>query len=267
MTLWGLAVQKVSFAVSMPIYMAIHLLTSPTVSSRQPRDFVFDVSELASIPLSVLIGYGFPAILLALPTPSVIGFDLKQAFMAAWQVFPIWVLLLQQFLPLMMAKCGVAYEHPTKDDHVSQQWMSTATAVYKVLLFFAGAVHMSTIALIASSEFVPGLYDPEHPFDLSIVFMPVSISASTKMSSIGSGALQLLQYDFYVGATAFAIWASTMLLNAKRSGNSFRPWITQAFEAIYLTALVGPFGYGIACIWSRDELIFGKSSNGEKKER
>ena len=267
MTLWGLAVQKLSFAVSMPIYMAIHLLTSPTVSSRQSKDFVFDVSELASIPLSVLVGYGVPAILLALPSPSVLDFDFKQGFMAAWQLFPIWVGLLQQVLPPIMAKFGVASKHPKDKDYLSQQWMSTARVVYTVLFFFAGAVHTSTIALVASSEFFPGLYTPEHPFDLSMVFMPPSISASTKMSSIGSGALQLLQYDLYVGATAFAIWASAMLLNTKHSEDSLRPWIAQGLKAIVLTALVGPFGYGIACIWNRDELVFAKSANDDKKER
>ena len=267
MTLWGLAVQKISFAVSMPIYMAIHLSTSPTVSSRQSRDFVFNVSELASIPLSVLIGYGVPAVLLALPAPSALDFDLKQAFMASWQAFPVWVGLLQQFLPPLMAQCGIAYKRPREDSNFSQQWLSTARVVYSILFFFAGAVHISTMALITSSELFPSLYKSEHPFDLSTVFMPASISASTKMSSIGSGALQLLQYDFHVGATAFAIWASTMLLNTKHGGDSLWVWFTQVFEAIFLTALVGPFGYGIACIWSRDELVFAKNTNDDKKER
>ena len=266
MTLWGLAMQKVSFAVTMPIYGAIHLSTSPTLSSHTSSDFLCDVSELASIPLSMLIGYIVPAILLALPSPSVLGFDPKQALMATWQVFPIWVGLVQQILPFILSRCGVAVKHPTYHKHTSRQWISTARIVYIVLFFFAGAVHISTLTLTASSAFFPGLYKVEHPFNLSMVFLPASISPSVKISSIGSGALQLLQYDFFVGSLAFSIWASTLLLRTEGNDNFVWRWLTQMFGFILTTALVGPFGYAIACIWHRDELVFAESVEDGKKK-
>lgn len=266
MTFWGLTMQKVSFAVTMPVYMAMHLSTSPTISSHKPSDFLFDVSELASIPLSMLIGYIVPAILLALPSPSVLGLDLKQAFMATWQVFPIWVALLQQILPSVMSRCGITSKNPTYQEDVKLRWISTARVVYMLLLFFSGAIHISTITLIASSEFFPGLFQPEHPFDALRVFMPISASASTKMPSIGSGALQLLQYDCFVGFAAFAIWTSTLLLNRYRNGSSLWRWLAQAFGFILLTAVVGPSGYAIACISTRDELVFATSADDRKEK-
>ncbi len=264
-TIWGLAMQKVSFAVTMPIYMAIHLSTSPTVSSHKASEFIFDISELAGIPFSMLIGYIIPAVLLALPSPSVLTFDQKQAFVATWQVFPIWVGLLQQILPPIMSRCGATSIHPSRHGHASLRWISIARVVYTILLLFSGAIHISTVTLIASSGFFPGLFKLRHTFDFSRVFMPASTSASTKMPSIGSGALQLLQYDFFVGSTAFAIWTSTLLLNTNRDGSFLWRCLTQAFGFMLLTAVVGPFGYAIACIWSRDELIFARDG-GSKKE-
>lgn len=258
--------QKVSFAVTMPIYMATHLITSPTISSHKSSDFLFDVSELASIPLSMLIGYIVPAILLGLPSPSVLGFDLKQAFMAIWQVFPIWVGLLQQIIPSVMSRCGITSRNLTHQEDAKMRWISTARVVYMVLFFFSGAIHISTMTLMASSEFFPGLFQPEHPFDASRVFMPISVSASTKMPSIGSGALQLLQYDFFVGSAAFVIWTSALLLNMHRNKTSLWRWLTQAFGFTVLTAVAGPFGYAVACIWTRDELVFARSTD-ERKEK
>ena len=258
--------QKLSFAVTMPIYMATHLITSPTISSHKSSDFLFDVSELASIPLSMLIGYIVPAILLGLPSPSVLGFDLKQAFMAIWQVFPIWVGLLQQIIPSVMSRCGITSRNLTHQGDAKMRWISTARVVYMVLFFFAGAIHISTITLMASSEFFPGLFQPEHPFDASRVFMPISVSASTKMPSIGSGALQLLQYDFFVGSAAFIIWTSTLLLNMHRNKTSLRRCLTQAFGFTVLTAVAGPFGYAVACIWTRDELVFARSTDDRKEK-
>lgn len=260
MTIWGIAMQTVSFAVAMPIYMAIHLSTSPTVLSDDMSDLYFDVSKLASIPLSMLIGFIVPAIMLALPSPSVLGFDLKQTFMAVWQVFPIWVGLLQQILPSIMSICGVTCEHPGDQDYVSDLWIGTARLVYIILLYFAAAIHISTMTLVAASKFLPELYKLEHPFKLSMVFIPASLSASTKMSSIGSGALQLLQYDFLVGSAAIAIWASTLVMMPKRRVHTIWTWLRQALEFILLTALVGPFGYAISCIWARDEFDFERVS-------
>ena len=250
----------------MPIYMAIHLSTSPTVSSHETSDLLFDVSELASIPFSMLIGYVVPSILMALPAPSVLGFDLKQSLIATWQVFPIWVGLLQQILPYIFSRFGITFKRANFPRSASQQWIGIARVVYAGLFIFAGAVHMSTLTLIASSQLFPGLYEPEHPFDPSTVFMPASISASTKMPSIGAGALQLLQYDFFVGSAAFTIWASTLFMSRKRNANFLWQWMTQALWLMLLTALVGPFGYVTACIWARDEYTFSESAGDFKKE-
>ena len=253
MTIWGLAVQKVSFAVAMPLYMAVHLSTSPTFASHKSSDFICDVSELSSIPISMLIGYVVPAILLALPTPSVFDFNSKQGLMATWQAFPIWVGLLQQILPSVFSRFGVLSRTPNHPESVSLRWISTARKFYSSIFVFAGAIHISTFALIASSHAFPTLYRPEHPLDLSMVFMPASISASTKMTSIGSGALQLLQYDFFVGSAASVIWASSLALKKNYDGDSLSRWITQIFWFIVLTTFTGPFGYVVACIWARDE--------------
>lgn len=103
LAIWGILIQNVAFDVIIPIYLLIHLSTSPTVSSNDPNDFHIDLPNLSTIPFSMAIGYILPTILAALPSPSVISFDHTQTFLAIWQFFPLWVQLLQYTLPYLTA--------------------------------------------------------------------------------------------------------------------------------------------------------------------
>lgn len=85
------------------------------------------------------------------------------------------------------------------------------------------------------------------------------------MDSIGSGALMLMQYDQLVGSSAMALWASVLLLQA-RGVASKEPIIARlALKGVVSMILTGPLGYAVACIWARDELIFGNEVEESKK--
>ena len=105
-TCWGLAIQAGSFAVFMPLHLAIHLSTSPSVSSRRSEDFAVKTSRLLSIPFSLALGFFIPAVMLALPAPSILTYDQKQNWIAAWQVFPLWVEISQEIIAFTIATIG-----------------------------------------------------------------------------------------------------------------------------------------------------------------
>ena len=252
----------------MPIYLAIHLSTSPTVLSRKPSDFYVAVPKLASIPFSLALGFVLPTVLVALPAPSILTYDRKQVFIAVWQSFPIWVELVQQIATFTISSLGMTEGGPSGiKQQPDKQWLKVLRAVYTFLLAAAGITHVSTIALMATSKFFTGFFASEFIGILnpSKVFLPQSIKASTKVSSLGDGAFLLLQYDFIVGSAALALWASALYITTYSSMKKSNGWMTSTFMFISQLVLLGPIGHAVACIWSRDEYIFEKRTEETSK--
>lgn len=276
LVIWGIAIQNWVMAVILPLYLFVHLSTSPTVSSTDPAAFSIDLIDLASIPVSLVLGYILPSILMALPAPSVLSFDEKQVFMAIWQVFPLWTELLQQGTSLLLRKVSSgnrAGKHTAIADNPDIIWMGGIRALYVVLVFIAASTHIATMTLLATSKCFPRLFASEFAeiFSPSKVFWPVAMSSSTKMSSIGFGTLMLLQYDEMIGSLAITLWAVFMFASVMSQKHKFETAYIFIFDFVTFTALLGPIGYAVICIWARDELIFEdqkeqRSSRVEKKE-
>lgn len=253
--------QNATFAVMMPLYLCVHLSTSPTVSSTNPRAYFIASMDLASIPVSLLLGFVVPSILVTLPAPSVVSFNQKQTALAFWQAFPLWVELLQMgtsSLRRWSSKEGRG-ESIAVADKPSTTWMTEVRVVYMFLLIVAGSTHIATMTLLATSKLFPCLFAAEFAgiFNPSKVFWPDALSSSTKMSSLGVGTQMLLQYDEITFSLALSLWAVFMFTRAMDQKKKFETAYVFIFDFISLMALCGPVGYAVICLWSRDELIFG----------
>ena len=264
---WGILIQNAAYAVIVPIYLFIYLSTSPVVSSRHVSDHLVDTPDLVAIPVSLALGYVLPAIFMSLPAPSIIGSDQKQTFMSIWQMFPLWVAVLQELLPYLVA--SFVDKQTRVQRPVSPDSLNALRAVYLGLLIVAGTGQIATLTLLATSQMFPSLFAPEFfgIFRLSNVFKPAAISSSSRMPSIGSGAFQLLQYDEITGSTAMATWATVLFANTYKSGKAYQSPVTLTLKGIATLALTGPLGYAVACIWARDEILLVEAvGNGGKEE-
>lgn len=267
--IWGVLVQNMAYAVFMPLYLLLHLSTSSTVTSPTPTNIAIEIPKLSSIPISMTLGYVVPSILMALPAPSVISFETKQYAIAIWQAFPIWVELFQQaistYVFLRTFDVIDRFSPPTMDTNVR---VSTAlTTVYVFALALAGLTHIPTITLTAVSVFFPDLFALEYKgvFDPKRVFIPAGISPATKMSTIAAGALNLMQYDEFIGSAALVIWSAVLFMNACSMKKRFDGWLILVGEIVVLTTVAGPVGCAVALIWARDELVLSEVETDEKK--
>ena len=219
----GLAIQMGTLAVFMPIHLAIHLSTSPTVSSRKVADFAVNIPRMMSLPLSLLIGFLVPAVALALPAPSVLTYAQKQTWLAAWQVFPVLMEISQESLsmavPLIWGS-RLPTNQKSKDSNISIRALRMA---YTFALAFAGVTRIATISISLSSKLFPAIFAPEFRgiFNPSNVFLPASLLPSKKMTFVGEGALQLLQYDEICGSLALVIWSAALLVKKYSEFHSF----------------------------------------------
>ena len=256
-------VQIAAYAFVLPIYLAIYLSTSPLVSSKSVSDHLVETNHVAAIFPALLIGFILPSILMCLPAPSVLSYEQKQTYIAIWQLFPIWVSMVQAVLPYVMPK-------PVKTSSTKSsgsQELHSMKILYVGLLIIAGFGQAATATLIATSTFFPDLFASEFKgaFNPSSVFLPAAVSPSTKMLSIGSGTHLLLQYDELIGSGAMVLWSTTLFMIVYRKYRSHQSEASLIAYGIMAMVLTGPLGYATACIWARDELLISQAEENDKK--
>lgn len=262
---FGFLVQNVAYAVMLPIYLIVYLSTSPLLASKGVSDFLVDSADIAAIPISMVLGYVIPAIIMCLPAPSAIGFERKQNWMAVWQPFPVWVAIFQAVLPYLMPVLGLGQKASSTPS--SKQSLKSLRPLYIGLIIVAGIGQVSTITLVATSKWFPSLFAPKFRgvFNPSQVFLPAAVTPSAQMSTIGSGVHLFLQYDETVGSTAMAIFTTVMYAlkyqTSKRSANV----ASLVAQGLAIATLTGPLGYAVACIWARDEMVFSENDEEVKK--
>lgn len=247
----------------LPIYLAIYLSTSPLVSSKSASNLLVETNHVIAIFPALLMGYILPSILMSLPAPSVLSYERKQTYMAIWQMFPIWVSMVQAVLPYAMSKPV----NTSSTKSFGSQELHTMRILYVGLLIIAGFGQAATATLLATSTFFPNLFALEFKgaFNPSKVFLPAAVSPSIKMPSIGCGANLLLQYDELIGSGAMVLWSITLFMivyRKSRSDQSEASLIAYGIMAMFLT---GPLGYATACIWARDELLISEAEGNDKK--
>lgn len=250
--------QNFVMAFISPLYLFVHLSTSPTTTSTDPRLFLIKTVDIASIVISLILSYILPSILAALPTPSVLSYNQKQIVLAIWQMFPVWAELLYQGTSLLLRRILSQDKAVTVTDKRNAPWMGGLRSFYIFLASIAGLTHIATVTLMASSKWFPHLFAIEYKgvFNPSTVFRPVAVSTSIKMPSIVSGTSLLLRYDEIISSLAIVVWAVFLFTQAMSQKKKFETTYVFIFDFITLTALLGPLGYAVICIWARDELIF-----------
>lgn len=257
MITWGLLIQYLSYAVVIPIFLAIHLSTSLSVAARNSSDLLADSNRLNTIPFSVALGFFLPGALMSLPAPSMVSYEVKQSFIALWQPFPLWIGILQEIFPFLTSWLTTS----RLTEQPKQRTIRGMRQLYTILLIAAGFWRISTLTLCFSSLLFPGLVS--HQFSPSAVFTPGAWTPAAKMPSILGGALLFLQFDEMIGATAVICWSSTLYINASAE-KGFWEWLSLLVKGIIIEALAGPAGFAVAAVWARDETIFAKYDPGEK---
>lgn len=261
----GIVVQNAAYAVIVPLYLIIYLSTSPLVSSKQASHYQVDAADSATIPISMALGYILPTVLMSLPAPSVINFDQKQIFMAIWQMFPLWVAVLQTILPHLIVTSTKSQVTTASQIHKNE--LRSLRRLYVILLVVAGIGQVSTFTLLATFKWFPGLFASEFTgvINSTNVFVPRAMSPSTKMPSIGAGAHILLQYDELIGSISMALFTTVLYIHIYRITKVYNTWTTQVLGGIAALVLTGPLGYAVACTWARDELIAAEDLEDTKK--
>ena len=255
--MWGLLMQNITYAVTAPLLLLLHLLTSPTITSRaSANSFLVPLSDILSTAPSMFLGFAVPALLMVLPAPSIVSYNTKQVFIALWQAFPLWVSILQECCsPTVTSLLGLSKANARQVDSVIAM-----RVFYLAILTVAALTHLSTLYLMAMAYLLPvsDVGEYKDAWNFSNVFIPAASTSSFKVNSIGEGAHLLMQYDEIIGNSAVILWALALFITAPPGKLQLSQAQTSVF-ALVLVIVTGPIGLAVGLVWARDEKAFASA--------
>ncbi|CZT52940.1 uncharacterized protein RSE6_14350 [Rhynchosporium secalis] len=232
--MFGIIFQNISYTVTVPIWLFIHLLTSPVAKpypgTHSNTVLLASAWDLRILPISITLGYIVPTILMGLSSPSIVSPVTHQRLIALWQPFPLWTVLIHTSLrTTLQLLTGTLFSSttnskgslPTSRSQIplGTTYLSNAKHVYRFILALCMLAHLPILvlsllpsSLISASSF-PTLHamSTQSPREIYIPYLP---TPTHKISSLAEGAHTFLIWDVYVGSFAFLLWGILLYRNA-----------------------------------------------------
>ena len=254
----GIMFQNVTYTVTVPLYCILYLFTSPIA---QPTADPFsllavDHVDLSLLPISNIICFGFPAVMMSLPSPSMVAPLAHYAWDAIWQIFPAtqnaFQLIIKQLTPASSPTTATkvnTYRHAVRVpyNYILVLCVISQLSFLGIALTPASAVPLTWQPLFAevtlSSAFVPYL-----PWDT-----PAVVPASVLVSGDGCAVLAktFFQWDLYCGGAAILIWA-LYLHSVSRPNKNLAGMLP---KVIFWVLVGGVHGAAAIVLWGRDEVM------------
>lgn len=251
-----------TFLVSSPLFMSTDssgsappLRSAKALSAAAP-------ARILSVPLALALGYLFPALLMALPSPGSVSNAFQQKAVAVWNVFPIWVASIHKLLELAFSLVsGAADPASTGTALASQQHKSHLVAVRltnTIAMALSAGAHITFVLLSVSTSLFPAIFAKPfltHLTPAALFAPPIAIQSA---KTVGDGVRSFMLWDQAVGYTAvLAFFSYQFLCAAKAAGFEVRGLVAGVSAAIS-ALIIGPGATAVGVSWARDELLFAE---------
>ncbi|KAJ5494609.1 hypothetical protein N7463_010696 [Penicillium fimorum] len=233
----GLIAQIIGPGIVIPVLVAWDLFRiepydSPIQDST--HSLVQDILPLGTICAGIP-----PFATLLIPTPYVVGYDLKQCLIVIFQFWPVIA---------SVATLALFSSHGSRlQEQKPHKWTPCLDTPYGLALLCAGGFHLSVYTLGIVAQIVPELFGPDtaadiHPFRIVLPTLPWSGARAT---SIEEGVFWLLQWDYLIASVSLLIWA------LEYTSSRQRPSVSFALRALVLAVICGPTGAAVKLMWER----------------
>ncbi|KAI0552946.1 hypothetical protein F4679DRAFT_30566 [Xylaria curta] len=279
----GFLFQNLTWTFTVPLYLALHLVTSPTAKLKKGdgegarRSLFVYLWDLALLPMAVTLTFIVPAIFMSMPRLFQQEAATHYKWIAFWQPFPIWTILALGFLHYgcyytLGSLTPVNEENePTTNGH---GYMVAVKGVYEFMLSLCGASHLPIVLLTvmpeAGREFLSHAFPYYEPVIRSLSFSKTFIpipwydAPSIDPTSYRSGdpgllAQHFLHYDFYVGTFPILIWSMYLYQRTIKDASLGKMLSRAGFWFL----IGGPAAAAIILNWDRDAV----TEEGEEELR
>lgn len=249
--MFGLIMQNVTWTVSVPLYLLVHLYASPIADPGVAPSFIAvaaDPMDLLLLPFASIIAFVVPAILMVWPgldAYSHYGWDFT------WQIFPLREYAVTVVAKLILTRVLGQRAH-------GGAYVRNSRKAYAYALFLACGAQLSAVLLcVLPPAAVPA---PLRPYaaasSLWTVFVPwwpwnsPSVGDAALVNGVGLADLArlFLQWDVLMGNAALLLWALHMHRRALPEASLAR---RLGLVAVW-TALGGPVAAATALLRERD---------------
>ncbi|TAQ86092.1 hypothetical protein B7494_g5587 [Chlorociboria aeruginascens] len=282
----GLILQNITYAVTVPLWLFLHVLTSPVAKpfpgSHANSVLLVPTIDLGILPFSVTAGYIIPALYMVIPS-STVSATTHQKFIAFWQLFPIWTVLAHwglRSICQLISKRKDPNARPTTA--LGATYLNNAKHVYRFILTFCIITHIPALLIALSpSSLIPGSAPTLATLAQTNIFeayAPHFPSFQHKAPNLATGIRIFLQWDLYLGSTAAILWAVLLFQNATAEKTILDPtthlpkyrdvllgktlqdemkWRKLALKISMWSLLSGPIGAVTVLLWERDAIEIG----------
>jgi hypothetical protein len=301
----GFIFQNVTYTVTTPLWLFAHLLTSP-VSKPFPGKHANSVLLVSSldlkiIPIAITLSYLLPSVLMALPSPQYFTIKTHQMLLALWQAFPLLTVIIHRILHSITSRLTnyflPADQHRRPPIPLGTSYLHNAKNVYRFVLTICIATHLPILLLSLFPVYMLPSLSPLDPLSSSpfltlisqtpsTIFIPPLTFPNAKIANLAEGVQTFLQWDVYIGSSAFILWAMLLYRNAttekaivdpdtslpkyrellagekKTDRGEDREWRKLCFKVVSWGVLAGPAGVVARLLWERDSIVRLKIKRG-----
>lgn len=268
-TLFGVGVAIIGYACVAPLWFALHLWLSPTATSPKDYQLIVDVPvKLAIAPISILVGFGLPSLLMCLPAPNVVSFETKQTWTGIQQGWAIWIGITQFILTTVAMILDQRASILTEADKRAKT-IKYLRRAYAFAIISSASSHLAAWTLSLLAYAFPVLFSTTYLSQLqpAHIFVPVWPFGPHKVTVLADGALWFLQWDIAVGVTSTLLWGLALRVAAKQEKTTVLQFVIGAVKIGVVALVLGPCGTAAVALWARDEMVFGKSNAKNEKKR
>jgi len=250
----GLVVQVMTYTVTVPLYLILHILVSPVAEAgpEVAASIDLDAADCILLPISNIIAMIVPTILMSLPSPSMMAPHAHYAWIAIWQPFPVVQHAVHWFLK-QLAPTGESKKKKPLDFVYG----------YILLLCVTSQIGLLAVALTPASA-VPAAWQPIFTeVTFSSAFLPhwpwatprVDPSALPNVDAGWANLAKLFfQWDAYGAGAGILAWSLYLHRAALPQGGSMLGLLAKSVPWVLAG---GPVAAAAILLRARDEKVIG----------
>lgn len=268
-TLWLYIFQATAVATSGPLF-TLYTLAAIEASDAYTAS-KSSVKSISFIPLTVTLGYVILVVAMAIPSTgprAIVSLDTQQIAVALWNVSPIFTGMLQWTFDSVFCSSEHSTTSSSKRRIASNaELLSALRHTYVFAMFISFASHIAILTATFSTVLFPTLSSVAATEALkpgTIFRLPLS---HADIYSMGSGALQFLQWDLFIGFLTLLIPAAAKYHSSVSKAGKSENAIILALKVLVAVAFVGPGATLVGVRWMDDETILTQEESDSVSKR
>ncbi|KAK0636990.1 hypothetical protein B0T17DRAFT_484014 [Bombardia bombarda] len=272
----GLIFQTITYILTVPTYLIIHLFTSP-VAKRGGEPVALaaaaavDPADTVLLPVCTTLAFIVPAVMMSLPSPEFLPASSHYIMIAFWNAFPLWQSLLMWAFKLI-----------SPSEKGAKSLTTVPSSVYKFVLTICIVSHLGVLAIAVvphtivsdNSPYALALSAILKQVDFSSAFIPASLWNPPTVDPnsvdripadwLAPLAIHFFQWDIYSTHVAVVIWAGYLYSVATSVSSGGLGKMTG--RVVFWFLVGGPVAVAACLLWERDAVVAVTARKVKKAE-